>query len=243
MARRFGLNDEIRATPSVALGAYQVTPLEIAAAYTGFANGGVRVKPVVFSSFRNGNNATSAGSATDSVRALDPRVNWLMVNMLEEVMRSGTAASVRTLGFTLPAAGKTGTSHDGWFAGFTTQLLCVVWVGFDDYRELNLEGARSALPIWTEFMKRASRMGAYRNAKEFPMPAGIVQAKICIDSGKLAGDQCPNTRDEFFVSGSEPMVKCDLHQMEVAPPLSDAGPDSPIRAIDETTSEPAPDPH
>lgn len=213
MARRFGLNDGIRATPALALGAYQVTPLEIAGAYTAFANGGVRVKPTVIA------------RATESVRALDPRVNWLMVSMLEEVMRSGTAASVRSLGFTLPAAGKTGTSHDGWFAGFTSRLLCVVWVGFDDYRELGLEGARSALPIWTDFMKRASRMGAYRSAKEFPAPGGIVSANICLESGKLAGDQCPDTRGEFFVAGSEPTVKCDRHQLEEAPALApdDAG--------------------
>jgi penicillin-binding protein 1B len=104
-------------------------------------------------------------------------------------------------------------------------------VGFDDYRELGLEGARSALPIWTEFMKRAAQMGAYRNAKEFPMPDGIAQARICLDSGKLAGDQCPNTRDEFFVSGSEPAEKCDLHQMEDAPPLSEQGEDSAITVI------------
>jgi penicillin-binding protein 1B len=224
MARRFGLNDGIRATPAIALGAYQVTPLEIAAAYTAFANGGVRVKPTVIS------------RATESVPTLDPRVNWLMVSMLQEVMRSGTAASVRSLGFTLPAAGKTGTSHDGWFSGFTSQLLCVVWVGFDDYRELGLEGARSALPIWTDFMKRASHMGAYRNAKEFSMPSGIVSAHICADSGKLAGDQCPNTRDEFFVSGSEPMVKCDLHQSEDAPALAPEDAGAPITVI----ADPAP---
>jgi penicillin-binding protein 1B len=224
MARRFGLNDGIRATPAIALGAYQVTPLEIAEAYTAFANGGVRVKPMVIS------------RATQSARALDPRVNWLMVSMLEEVMRSGTAASVRSLGFTLPAAGKTGTSHDGWFAGFTSQLLCVVWVGFDDYRELGLEGARSALPIWTEFMKRASRMGSYRNAKEFPMPGGIVSANICVESGKLAGDQCPNTRDEFFVSGSEPTVKCDMHGLEDAPALAPDDAEAPITVI----ADPAP---
>jgi penicillin-binding protein 1B len=228
MARRFGLNDGIRATPSIALGTYEVTPLEIAGAYTAFANGGVRVKPVVIS---------AKGQATDSIRALDPRVNWLMVSMLEEVMRSGTAASVRSLGFTLPAAGKTGTSHDGWFAGFTSQLLCVVWVGFDDYRELDLEGAHSALPIWTDFMKRAARMTAYRSAKEFPMPSGIVPANICTASGKLAGDQCPNTRGEFFISGSEPTEKCDLHHMENAPSLSPDDATSPITVIADPTSD------
>jgi penicillin-binding protein 1B len=206
MARRAGLNDDIRPTPAVALGAYEVTPLEMAGAYTVFANGGVWVKPRVISSFRDtdGKQESAAGSPVDSRRALDPRVAWLMVNMLEEVMRSGTAAGVRARGFLLPAAGKTGTSHDGWFAGFTSQLLCVVWVGFDDYRDLKLEGAKSALPIWTAFMKSAARMGAYRNAREFAMPAGIEQASICVESGKLAGPFCPETRTEYFVAGTEP---------------------------------------
>lgn len=234
MARRFGLNDEIRATPAIALGAYQVTPLEIAGAYTAFANGGLRSKPVVISSFRDSNDHALPGGASDPIRTLDPRVNWLMVSMLEEVLRSGTAVGVRSRGFTLPAAGKTGTSHDGWFAGFTTQLLCVVWVGFDDYRELGLEGAKSALPIWTDFMKRASRMGAYRNAKEFPMPSGITKAQICLDSGKLAGDQCPNTRTEFFVSGTEPVDRCDLHQVDAPLPLEPA--DSPVQSIGDVQS-------
>ena len=226
MARRAGLNNEIQATPAVALGAYQVTPLEMAGAYTVFANGGKWVKPEAISSFRDvfGVALPSATSGSkpplkSANQALDPRVNWLMVSMLQEVMRTGTAAGVRSRGFTLPAGGKTGTSHDGWFAGFTSQLLCVVWVGFDDYRELNLEGAKSALPIWTEFMKRASHLSPYKNAREFPMPPGIEQASICLESGKLASPQCPDTRDEYFVRGSEP-EKCDRHQYAIAPPLS-----------------------
>jgi penicillin-binding protein 1B len=220
MARRAGLNSEIKATPSVALGAYQVTPLEMAGAYTVFANAGLWVKPSVISSFRDGDGKTLPGVTAESHQALDPRVAWLMDSMLEEVMRTGTAAGVRSRGFTLPAAGKTGTSHDGWFAGFTSKLLCVVWVGYDDYRDLNLEGARSALPIWTEFMIKAARMGAYKDAREFPRPAGIEQAEICADSGKLAGPQCVNTRNEYFIAGSEPAM-CDLH-----------GPASPVAADD-----------
>jgi penicillin-binding protein 1B len=198
MARRAGLNDDIKPTPAVALGAYEVTPLEMAGAYTVFANRGIQVKP------------TAIASAGQQHQALDARVSWLMVDLLEEVMRSGTAAGVRARGFGLPAAGKTGTSHDGWFAGFTSQLLTVVWVGFDDYRELNLEGAKSALPIWTEFMKRAAQRAPYRNARTFPMPSGIESATICAESGKLAGDHCPDTRTEYFIAGSEP-EKCTLH--------------------------------
>jgi len=142
---------------------------------------------------------------------LDPRVNYLMVSMLEEVMRSGTAAGVRGRGFTVPAAGKTGTSRDGWFAGFTSELLCVVWVGFDDNRELNLEGAHSALPIWTDFMKRALLSRSYRNAKPFTSPEGVVAITIDPESGMPATAFCPQTRPEVFISGSEPVGSCPLH--------------------------------
>ena len=220
MARRAGMNDGIKATPAVALGAYDTTPLEIAGAYTLFANGGTFVKPSLVSEVRNASGQFVVRHASESHQALDPRVAYLMVSMLEEVMRTGTAAGVRSRGFTLPAAGKTGTSHDGWFAGFTSQLLCVVWVGYDDYRELNLEGARSALPIWTEFMKRASKFGAYRNAREFAVPAGIEQMRICSESGKLAGQYCLETRNEYFVEGSEPSDKCDQHDFPMPPPVN-----------------------
>jgi penicillin-binding protein 1B len=130
---------------------------------------------------------------------------------MQEVLRSGTGAAARSLGFTLPAAGKTGTSRDGWFAGFTTELLCVVWVGFDDNRELNLDGARSALPVWTEFMKRAAKMREYRDAKAFQAPQGVVTANICADSGQRAGDDCPDKRYEVFISGTQPATECELH--------------------------------
>ena len=143
--------------------------------------------------------------------ALDPRVAYITQNMMQEVLRSGTGAAVRARGFVLPAAGKTGTSRDGWFAGFTTELLCVVWVGFDDNRELNLEGARSALPIWADFMKRASKSRPYGSAHEFRAPAGVVSAGICDESGNLAGPSCPKVRTEWFINGTEPTSTCESH--------------------------------
>jgi penicillin-binding protein 1B len=111
----------------------------------------------------------------------------------------------------LPAAGKTGTSRDGWFAGFTSELLCVVWVGFDDNRDLKLEGARSALPIWADFMKQAAQIAPYRSAQDFRVPSGVVTAQICSDSGQLAGPDCPNARTEVFISGTEPTIVCPVH--------------------------------
>ncbi len=216
MARRGGLNEAIKPTPAIALGAYETTPLEIAGAYTMFANQGMRVAPTAISLVRGADGTPLYQHQTDARPELDPRVNYLMVSLLQEVLRSGTAAGVRSYGFTLPAAGKTGTSHDGWFAGFTSELLCVVWVGFDDNRELNLEGAHSALPIWAEFMKRAAQFRQYKDAKPFPEPSGIVSAKICMDSGQLAGDSCPRTRSEMFIDGTEPAQQCPLHNMPVS---------------------------
>ncbi len=213
MARRAGLNDEIKPTPAVALGSYAVTPFEMAGAYTAFANGGLWVKPQMVSYIRNADGETIHNEQTETHQAMDPRVAFLMTSMLEDVLRYGTAAGVRGRGFTLPAAGKTGTSHDGWFAGYTTQLLCIVWVGFDDYQELELEGAKSALPIWAEFMKKAAHLSGYRNARAFPQTSGIVSVTTCLESGKLAGPFCLKTGTDMFIEGTQPQEQCDLHTL------------------------------
>jgi len=216
MARRAGLPATIRPTPAVALGAYECTPLDIAGAYSLFANEGVYVRPSLVASVHGREGKVLYADHVDSRRALDPRVAYLVVNLLQEVMRSGTAAAVRGRGFTVPAAGKTGTSRDGWFAGFTSELLCVVWVGFDDNRDLGLEGARSALPIWTEFMKRATKFPDYADAKQFSVPDGIVGAQICNESGQLASPYCPSTHREVFVDGTQPAVECQMHTSQPA---------------------------
>ena len=229
LARRLGLNDGIKPTPAVALGAYETTPLEIAGAYTAFANRGVRATPSALASVRSADGSVLYQHQPDPQAALDPRVAYLMVSLMEDVLRAGTGAGVRARGFTLPAAGKTGTSRDGWFAGFTSQLECVVWVGFDDNRDLNLEGAKSALPVWTEFMKRAAQLPQYRDAATFKPPPGIVSVQICPDSGQLAGPFCPEARSEVFIKGSEPTVQCEMHTgpadgADRAMPISDSGP-------------------
>jgi penicillin-binding protein 1B len=217
VARRAGLNDEIQPTPSVALGAYETTPLEMAGAYTVFANGGVHVTPSGISLVRGRGGEELYRNRPEHWPALDPRVAYLMVNMMQEVLDTGTGAGVRSRGFTLPAAGKTGTAHDGWFAGFTSNLLCVVWVGFDDDRDLKLEGAHSALPIWTDFMKRATRLRPYRDVLDFEPPPGIVSIRICPEGGQLAGDRCPNARSEFFIDGTQPVIRCELHSLHAQP--------------------------
>jgi penicillin-binding protein 1B len=221
MARRVGLNDGIQATPAVALGAYDTTPLEIAGAYTTFANDGVRVTPTTISLARAPDGTILYQHEPDRRTTLDPRINYLMVSMMQDVLRYGTGAGVHARGFNLPAAGKTGTSHDGWFAGFTSNLLCVVWVGFDDYRELNLEGAKSALPIWADFMKQASKLRRYDGARNFQAPSGIVSATICPDSGELAGPNCPSERSDVFISGTQPAVECRLHSLGITQQFAD----------------------
>jgi len=212
LAKKAGLNYDIHPTPAVALGSYDVTPMEMAGAYTIFANEGVYVKPSFVSMVRAQNGKDIYNHKKEERTVLDPRVAYLMTNLMEEVMRTGTAAGVRARGFSVPAAGKTGTSdHDGWFAGYTSDLLCIVWVGFDDNRDLDLEGAHSALPIWTEFMKRALQYRTYRNARPFEAPDGIVSVQIDPESGMLATPSCPRTITEVYISGTQPVTACPLH--------------------------------
>ena len=211
-ARAVGLNINIKPTPSIALGAYEVTPLEIAGAYTVFTNKGDRVKPTFIKTIRDQQGADIFEETQQRQHALAPQVAYLVENMMEEVLRSGTGADVPyRFHFTLPAAGKTGTSRDGWFAGFTSKLICVVWVGFDDNRDFKLEGARSALPIWATFMKLAHARPEYHNVHGFSAPDGIVTADIDPETGQLATANCPKTRSEVFLAGTQPIETCALH--------------------------------
>jgi penicillin-binding protein 1B len=204
LAIQAGINSDLRATPAIALGAYVATPMEIAGSYTVFANNGVYVAPRTILAVNDSSGNTIWSSPTTTRKVLDPRINYLMVSLMQSVINNGTGYGVRARGFTLPAAGKTGTSHDGWFAGFTSNLLAVVWVGYDDDRELNLEGARSALPIWTEFMKRGTRLPGYEDVVPFLAPPGIVTATIDTRTNLVASADSITTRDEVFVDGTVP---------------------------------------
>lgn len=223
MARQLGLNDDIQPTPAVALGAYDMTPLEVAAGYTVFANNGTRAEPVLIDRVIDSQGGVIERNPIQTRQVLDPRVAYQVTTVLEDVIDHGTGASVRARGFMGPAAGKTGTSRDGWFAGYTSNLLCVVWVGFDDYRELGLSGAVAAAPIWTEFMKRATAMPAYRELNDFVAPAGISVVEIDPNSLQLATPACPMTRKEVYITGTEPTEFCELHggrMLTQTPPAS-----------------------
>lgn len=214
LAHEAGL-DSLQPTPAEALGAYNVTPLEIARAYTIFANDGVELEPRFISRIIGKDGKQMWASQSDPKDILDPRVNYLVVSLMQQVLQSGTGQRVRAMGFTLPAAGKTGTSQDArdaWFAGFTSKLLCVVWVGLDDYQPLHMEGAEAALPIWAEFMKLAHQHAAYSDVTEFPMPPGIISAEIDPLSGELATTTCPNPRIEYYILGTQPTQFCPLHR-------------------------------
>ena len=223
VARAAGLNEKIEPTPSMALGTYEVTPLEMAGAYTIFVNHGSRLKTGFIRAIRDQNAKSIFDWRSESKPAISPGVAYVVENMMEEVLNSGTGAGVRARGFTLPAAGKTGTSHDGWFAGFTSRLICVVWVGFDDNRDIKLEGARSALPIWTEFMKRAHQHPEYRKVQEFPAPSGIVTVQIDAETGELATPNCPKVRNEVFLAGTQPVEACHLHGGARGPIAQESG--------------------
>src|SRR6202011_1649444 len=152
----------VKATPAMALGSYDASPLDMAGAYTTFANKGVRLSPILLRSVRNGKGDVIANYNTEQRQVLDPRIAYVMTNMMEGVVNNGLGFSaVRGRGFTLPAAGKTGSSHERRVGGYTSNLLCIVWVGYDDYSDLRLSGAQTAAPVWTEFMKKAAALPQY----------------------------------------------------------------------------------
>jgi penicillin-binding protein 1B len=200
----------VKATPAMALGSYDATPLDMAGAYTSFANNGIRLSPILLNSVRNTKGDVIANFGTDQRQVLDPRIAYVMTNMMEGVINNGLGyTAVRLRGFTQPAAGKTGTSHDGWFAGYTSNLLCIVWVGFDDYSDLRLSGAQTAAPIWTEFMKKASALPQYSDMREFTQPTGVVDVQLDKATNRLATPACPDDYVSAFVAGTEPHETCD----------------------------------
>jgi penicillin-binding protein 1B len=209
--RGVGVGAPPRPFPAITLGVFELSPLEVAQAYTLFLNDG-RVRPL-----------TSIQRIETDERELQPKVpaarraaradtTFLVTNMLRSVVNEGTAAGARAAGFTLDAAGKTGTTNDlrdAWFVGFTPELLTVVWVGFDNNQPVSLSGTQAALPIWTRFMKTAL---AGRPNRPFDPPDGVTFAEIDRDTGKLALPTCPRTMSESFLAGTEPVEYCEIHR-------------------------------
>jgi penicillin-binding protein 1B len=210
--KRFGTSTAPRPYPSIALGVFEATPIEIATAYTAFPNLGEMRRLRTILRIMSGAKTLAPVPVSQPKRVARPDTTFLVLNMMRSVINEGTAAAVRGSGFTLDAAGKTGTTNDlrdAWFIGFTPELLTVVWVGLDENQPLGLSGAQAALPIWTSFMMRA--LAGHPNI-EFSVPDGIDFVEIDKDTGKLALPSCPRTFREAFLTGTAPIETCELHR-------------------------------
>jgi penicillin-binding protein 1B len=228
LARNAGIKSA-QGTPSMAIGSYDATPLDMAGAYTTFSNGGVHIDPWMLASVRTPTGDIIEDYTPTTRQVLDPRAAFLTTSMMEAVLGGngsdpcevggrdycGTGAGVRNMGFISPAAGKTGTSHDAWFAGFTSNLLCIVWVGNDDYTELDpenrgrIQGARVAAPIWADFMKQAVQLPQYSDTNEFTAPDGVQIVSIDKATNLLADETCPDDYNAAFLGGTAPTETCD----------------------------------
>lgn len=204
-ARAFGLTGALEPVPSMVLGAFEVTPLELAGAYVPFVNAGVRPGPPrAVREVHAGHRLVEPGDDTEPRTVLSPAEAYVMTSLLEGVIKSGSGAAARALGVPGAIAGKTGTTNDGrdaWFVGYSPGLVAVVWVGFDSNEPHGLSGAQAALPIWAEFMRPALEAYAFQG---FTVPSGVLFSDIDLDTGKLANRFCPRVGKEVFVVGTEP---------------------------------------
>ena len=200
----------------------------MAGAYTVFANRGVHLKPWMLDSVRNTNGDIVADFAPEAKQVLDPRSAFLTQSLLQGVIAHGTAAgAVAARGLNVPLAGKTGTSHDAWFAGYSSNLLCIIWVGNDDYTDVKIEGAHAAAPIWADFMLRASKLPEYSDMKPFSAPPSGELETLRIDYRNTwlpADETCPQGLSPLaFLDGTAPSRTdfCSPHGLFSAD--SDAG--------------------
>jgi penicillin-binding protein 1B len=226
LAAKAGIPKPPKAYPAMALGAHEATPLEMASAYTSFAARGTRTTPVAINRITTGKGVTIAAPTGQKNEVLRPEVAYVMTSFMKDVVNRGTAARLSGWGLRNVAgktgiAGKTGTSRDGWFAGFTPNIVCVVWVGFDDNSQLGLTGADSALPIWADFMTAALAAHPEWNG-DWQMPENIQQAEIDTTTGELAKPDSANKRMEFFINGTAPAAAseetpADTTEPETAP--------------------------
>jgi membrane carboxypeptidase/penicillin-binding protein len=210
-ARRLGITSELAPVPSLALGAFEVTPIELAAAYEPFANDGAAWSGAAV--IRSAYDVYGVELPVPKPRAdevITPSAAYLMTSLLAGVIDNGTAASVRAQGITADLAGKTGTTNDGrdaWFVGYSKRLLALVWVGFDDGTPHGLTAAQAAVPIWTDFIKHAIDACPTPN---FEIPDGISIEEIDITNGRTANRYCPAATREVFLTGTEP-PPCNEH--------------------------------
>src|SRR2546429_2507212 len=224
-ASDFGL-PRPEAYPALALGTTEVTPLRIAAADATFANGGKRVQPRVVN-----DDVLSEGN-----QVIAPTTAYIVTDMLKDVIREGTARAARGAVPGTAIAGKTGTSRDGWFVGYTPNLVCAVWIGFDDNQQLGLTGAEAALPIWTDFMKNVVDLRPELGGKSFAQPAGVTIVEIDPETEELATGLCPQHELVAIASSQAPTSECFRHSIYFALPNDEARQEIPALARPESRS-------
>lgn len=199
----------IQPYPSLALGAFEASPWQLIRAYTALANGGNRLDPSTIRKITDSQGAVLAQNHPRSTMVMHPQTAYIITDMLKSVIASGTGVSLRRWGFTQAIAGKTGTTNDfrdAWFVGYSPDLICLVWVGYDDNTSLNMNGAQAALPIWAAFMKKAI---THLPIRDFVVPSGVVTRMIDPATGKLAAETCTHKVQELFIQGTEPLEICN----------------------------------
>ena len=207
-ARRCGITSPLEPVPSIALGTFEVSPLEIAAAFTSLANLGRRAEPRAVIAAVDGRGRRRQAPVPVLTGAASSQAAYLTVDLMRDVLRYGTAASSANWNLEGDFAGKTGTTDEGrdaWFVGFSPDLLILAWVGFDDNRPLRMGGATLALPIWGDVMRRAPHDPAAR----WEEPDGFVRASVDPTTGKLAGWRCSDEQEEMFIGGTAPQEECE----------------------------------
>ncbi|HEV3470965.1 MAG TPA: PBP1A family penicillin-binding protein [Pyrinomonadaceae bacterium] len=204
--------------PSLALGTTEATPLEVATAYTAFAAGGRVARPTPLLRVDDGTGGSGDIGEVESAQVLKPSTSYMLTDMLGAVIERGTARAARGALKGVAAAGKTGTARDGWFAGYTPNLVCVVWVGFDDGTELGLTGADSALPVWTEFVGRAIELRPELGGEYFERPASITTVEVDSETGLRASASCPHRERVAVTHALAPMYECFIHSAPLPMP-------------------------
>jgi penicillin-binding protein 1A len=211
-ARRMGLKHMMNPVPALAIGACEATPMELVNAYQIFANHGVMVTPYCIEKIVDKNGRVLEVHQAEEKEVLSARTAFLMCSLMRSVVCCGTGASIPGLGFTRPAAGKTGTTNDysdAWFIGFTPQIVCGVWAGVDERRSLGtgVTGSVTAIPVWVRTMQPLHKKLPVR---DFGIPDGIKTESICKESHKIALPSCPKAEVEFFFAETE-LDTCDIH--------------------------------
>ncbi|MGA9261329.1 MAG: PBP1A family penicillin-binding protein [Desulfobacterales bacterium] len=208
----FQFSTPIKPYPSLALGAFEVVPLELARAYCVLAGDGVLPHPLSIKDVTDDHGRLMSQAHLNIERLISPAKAYVMTDMLKSVVSEGTARALSGWNLPGPVAGKTGTTNnfrDAWFVGYTPDILALVWVGFDNGDPVKASGAKAALPIWAELMKAIPQ---YISGADFKMPAGVVTRTVCSESGLLsAGRTCPVPMEEIFLEDNVPDQPCPLH--------------------------------